>query len=277
MIKLAVIGDPIGHTLSPLIQGKMMERLGVEGEYTARHVRPEELEDFVASALQEGLTGFNITIPHKSGILPFLAGTDPYAESCGAVNTVKITSGKLWGYNTDGDGIRSALREMGADFPGARVALLGAGGAALSICRKALLSGAEAVEVFCRSPEKAVKMAGEGVEILPFSQLGKPGLGERFNLIINATPLGMSGMDRDFEQFAFLEGFSGAVCDIVYKPAETTLLKECAKRKIPCCNGLNMLIYQAVYAFQIFTGMSFDAKDMANYLGGEVSKALKAN
>ena len=142
-LRLAVIGDPIAHTLSPLIQGKMMERLGVEGGYRAFHVTEEELPSFVEMAKRE-LSGFNITIPHKSRILPYLDGIDTYAAQCGAVNTVRITDGKLYGFNTDGNGIVAALRLMGASFQGARVSLLGAGGAALSICKKALGQGEKA-------------------------------------------------------------------------------------------------------------------------------------
>ena len=82
--KLTVIGDPIGHTLSPLIQNSMMQKLGAAGKYTACHVRPEELSDFLQEA-REKLDGFNITIPHKSAVIPFLDAVDPYAESCGAV------------------------------------------------------------------------------------------------------------------------------------------------------------------------------------------------
>ena len=273
--KLAVIGDPIGHTLSPLIQGKMMERLGVEGDYAAHHVAAAELPEFVRYAREE-LDGFNITIPHKQAVIPFLDEIDPYAERCGAVNTVCVREGKLSGHNTDGDGILAALRGMGADFSGSRVALLGAGGAAKSICRKALDCGTEAVRVFCRTPEKGLQLAGGDSrgEALPFSALSAENCGGWADIIVNATPLGMSGFGQDFADFSFLGGGRPFLCDIVYKPAETSLLKAAAARGIPCKNGLDMLIYQAIYAFRLFTGMEFAADPMADFLRDEVKKAL---
>ncbi|MGI5894564.1 MAG: shikimate dehydrogenase [Candidatus Merdivicinus sp.] len=274
--KLAVIGDPIGHTLSPLIQGSMMEKLGAEGDYIAHHVRLAELPDFVQYA-RENLDGFNITIPHKAAILPYLDAIDPYAQSCGAVNTVCIREGKLTGYNTDGDGIRSALRKMGADFSGNRVALLGAGGAAQSICRKALDCGAEGVRIFCRNQEKGRALGGGDcrAEVLPFGELCAENCGAWADIVLNATPLGMSGIGQDFADFSFLDGGMPFVCDIVYKPAETTLLWECRKRGISCKNGLDMLIYQAISAYQYFTGARFDADEMADYLREKVEAYLQ--
>lgn len=268
--RLAVIGDPIAHTLSPLIQGKIMEKLGVEGDYAACHVRPEELGRFTEYA-RENLDGFNITIPHKSAVIPFLDEIDPYAQSCGAVNTVRVRDGKLCGFNTDGDGIRAALQQMGADFAGSRIALLGAGGAARSICQKALNCGAESVRIFCRNLEKGVLLTGGDSrgEVLPFSELSAENCGGWADIVINATPLGMEGIGQDFADFSFLDNGKPFVCDIVYKPAETNLLKVCRERGITCKNGLDMLVYQAVYAFMHFTGLSFDPDTVARRIAAD--------
>src|SRR5699024_9533334 len=99
-LKLAVIGDPIAHTLSPQIHHAIAGKLGVDCSYTAHHVPLAQLESFVEMVRREGFDGFNITIPHKQNIIPYLAGLDPYAASCGAVNTVRIQDGNLYGYNT---------------------------------------------------------------------------------------------------------------------------------------------------------------------------------
>ena len=253
--KLAVIGDPIAHSLSPVIQGQIMEILGVSGEYKAVHVKAEELAGFMEYA-RENLHGFNVTIPHKGAVIPFLDEIDPYAQSCGAVNTVRIRDGKMTGFNTDGDGIRAALLQMGADFAGSRVALLGAGGAARSICRKALNCGAESVRVFCRNLEKGSLLTGGDSrgEVLPFSALSAENCGGWADIVINATPL---------------DGGKPYVCDIVYKPAETNLLKVCRERGITCKNGLDMLVYQAVYAFMHFTGLSFDPDTVARRIAAD--------
>lgn len=151
---MGVIGDPIAHTLSPAIHTKMAEHLGLCCDYTAHHVKSGELGDFVRMATAEHFAGFNVTIPHKKAIMDFLDECDPYAAKCGAVNTVKISGGKRKGYNTDGDGLYASLNQNGILMDKSRVLLLGAGGAALSICQKALDVGAK-VMVLCRTPEKA--------------------------------------------------------------------------------------------------------------------------
>lgn len=268
-LKLGVIGDPIAHTLSPDIQGAIAQALGLPCSYEAFHVPLAALPDFVKRARSE-LQGFNITIPHKKNILPYLSHLDPYAASCGAVNTVKITDGQLYGYNTDGDGLRAAMAVNGIHMEKSEIMLLGAGGAALSICRKALDVGAKKVTVLCRTPEKAAAFAGPGVEIGPFSTEFMGKCAKSADLIVNATPLGMEGIAGDFESFSFLDGTRAAVCDIVYKPAETSLLRESRLRGLKAMNGLGMLIYQAVYAFAIFSGASFDFDQMAAHVTAQI-------
>ena len=272
-LKLGVIGDPIGHTLSPAIQGAIAEKLGQPCSYEAFHVPLKGLPDFARKARRE-LDGFNITIPHKKNILPYLAELDPYAASCGAVNTVKIKGGALYGYNTDGDGLRAAMAACGVRMEGRKILLLGAGGAALSICRKALDVGAEKVTVLCRTPAKAAAFQGERVEIGELSPLSMGKCAKEAGVIINATPLGMAGIDGDFADFSFLDETKAAVCDIVYKPAETLLLKESRRRGLTAMNGLGMLIYQAVYAFAIFSDLTFDFDTMAAHVRRQVEPLL---
>ena len=129
MIRLAVIGDPIEHSLSPAVHGAALDRLGVEYEYKKVHVRPEELGEFVKTAKREGLDGFNLTMPHKVNILPYLSRIDDEARYYSAVNTVCIRNGELHGFNTDGIGYELALGRMGKKFSGSRLVVLGAGGA----------------------------------------------------------------------------------------------------------------------------------------------------
>ena len=271
-LMLGVIGDPIAHTLSPLIQNTIAEKLGIPIEYGVYHVPLSTLPDFVAVA-KEKLRGFNITIPHKQNILPYLDGTDDYAASCGAVNTVRIKDGKLYGYNTDGDGLRMAMAMNGIRMENTSVLLLGAGGAALSICRKALDLGSS-VTVLCRSPEKADAFRKAGASVDRMTDEKMRTCARSAGVIVNATPLGMEGIADDFEDFAFLDDISAAVVDIVYKPAETTLLKECRKRGLNCMNGLGMLVCQAVYAFAVFSGAEFDLEAMAAHVMETVSNAI---
>ncbi len=269
-LHLAVIGDPIAHTRSPQIHHAMANKLQMDVFYEACHVKKEEIGDFLKRVYTGGIKGFNVTIPHKSNIIPYLTCIDPYAASCGAVNTVVSKHGALYGYNTDGDGIIEALRRMGTEVEGKKVVLLGAGGAALSICRKCSLMGAKQITVLCRSPYKAETMQyanGQKDEAVVIDRMTPEGMVtycKDADILINATPLGMSGIEEDFTDFAFLDALpkSAVVCDIVYKPAVTTLLYACNQRGIKCCNGLPMLIYQAIYAYEHFTGMKLDKNEM---------------
>ncbi len=212
-LKLAVIGDPIAHSSSPRIQGEFLRLAGITGEYRAHHIRTAELEEFVRFARRE-LDGFNITIPHKRNILPFLDELDPYAARCGAVNTVCVREGRLIGYNTDGDGIRAALQRMGVDFPGNRIALLGAGGAAQSISCKALECGAEKLRIFCRNPVRGAELAAGDprAEVLPFSALAADNCGSWADAAVSffvglTLYLAVRG--------ASLAGFNGVISNLV--------------------------------------------------------------
>lgn len=277
---LAVIGDPIAHTRSPQIHHAMAAACDLDLYYEACHVKSDEIGTFLKRVYAQEITGFNVTIPHKSAIIPYLTHIDPYAASCGAVNTVVLKSGALYGYNTDGDGIISALARMDADVKGKKVLLLGAGGAALSICKKCLLCGAKQVTVLCRSPYKAQAMQYNGSEREDRVVIDEmtPEIMSRCaadaQILINATPLGMSGIEGDFTDLSFLDALpkSAVACDIVYKPAETTLLKGCKQRGIRCSNGLPMLIYQAIYAFEHFTGLTVDKDAMYDIVLREIGE-----
>ncbi len=280
-LHLAVIGDPITRTKSPQIHHALAQLAGLDVCYEAVKVQKEELADFFTRVKQESIDGFNITIPHKSAVIPYLTEIDPYAASCGAVNTVTVKEGKLTGYNTDGDGVLCALERLGVKVKGKRVTLLGSGGAALSICRRCSLAGAETVNVLCRSRYKAEPMQypdgklDRTVLVDSMTSQTMRTYAEKTDILINATPLGMSDMPDDFTDFGFLDALpEGAVVyDIVYKPPVTTLLSECQKRGIRCGNGLSMLIFQAIYAFEHFAGVKLD-KDTAY---AAVEKALQEN
>ena len=155
----AVIGDPIAHSLSPVIHGAVLSELGAAGRYDAIRVPRGELEGFVRSAGTSGLRGFNVTIPHKGDIIPFLDGTDDEARLCGAVNTVLVRDGRLSGFNTDMGGLSEALRYDGRGFRGSRVMILGAGGAARGAAFKAAKEGALSVVILARRRDRARELA----------------------------------------------------------------------------------------------------------------------
>jgi shikimate dehydrogenase len=259
----AVIGDPIAHTLSPAIHGAVFSELGVTGGYGAIRVRRGELEDFVKSARASKLRGFNVTIPHKSDIIPLLDETEEEARLCGAVNTVLVRDGKLSGFNTDMGGLSESLREGGRGFRGSRVMIAGAGGAARAAAFKAAREGALSVTILARRPDRA-KEAAEGVRSslrFPCPVRGEemsPGIlsseAAAADLVINATPAGMKGVGGGLPSLEFLEALPkrAFVCDLVYDPAETELLRRARARGLRAQNGLGMLIYQALLADELF-------------------------
>ena len=164
---LAVIGDPVAHSLSPLLQNTMIRELGRDDLYLAIPVKRGGLPAFIQAAETIGITGFNLTMPHKTDILPFLADMTHEARRAGSVNSVRIRGNRLEGHSTDGIGFRRALQDMGMDYPDQIVTILGAGGAARSIAMTAADSGARQVRIVNRTPEKAEELcAGEAMDCI---------------------------------------------------------------------------------------------------------------
>jgi shikimate dehydrogenase len=211
----------------------------------------------VAAAKTLGLRGFNLTMPHKEDILPFLAERTPEAARCGSVNSVRLRDGKLEGHSTDGLGFRRSIADFGWDFPDKRVTLLGAGGAAKSIAMTAVDSGAAVVRVVNRTLSKAERLcAGEKtMEALP--QTALEAVLPQTDILINTTPIGMAGVGGS--GIPDLSALSPvALCmDCIYAPAMTPFMEEARKYGHPSGNGIGMLVYQAIFALEFFLDRSF--------------------
>lgn len=277
-----VIGHPIGHSLSPTIHQAVFQHLGLGHQYQSLNVPPERLKAFVARAAQSGLRGFNVTIPHKKSIMALLDEIDPEAQACGAVNTVVKVGGRLKGYNTDMEGLSLSLREQGRDFQAARLLILGAGGAAGAVAFKALRQGAAQVRILARDPQKAHRCAqsaskgwnaaAEGAALSP-QELKRAAADA--DLLINCTPLGMEGFGQDFECLDFLDQLpsEALVCDLIYKPQETSLLRRAAARGLKTLNGLGMLIQQAVLADELFLNIQTKRAELCKAAAAALSCA----
>ena len=244
MYRLCVIGDPVAHSRSPAIHTALLRQRGLEGIYTTVTVREGELEAFVAEARQGAWDGFNVTMPHKQAILPLLDAVEGDVAAMGAVNTVVVRQGRAVGYNTDGEGF---VRSLPFTASGKRVLVLGSGGAASAVSRALRRSGA-ALTICCRHPEKT---AGWKMETRLWREL--PLLAADCDLLVNATPLGMTGQE-EFADFRFLENCHGWVYDLVYQPRETALLAAARDRGLPVIGGLALLHAQAELAFELFVG-----------------------
>jgi len=269
-MSLQVIGDPVLHSKSPAIHGAMLAALGLDISYTAHVVRRGELRGYLCWARDNGVTGFNATMPHKEDLIPLLDGIDPAAEAVGAVNTVCLRSGRWVGFNTDGGGAVAALGEgLGVEPAGLTVTLLGAGGAARAVALALSAAGAERVFVCNRTLGRAEELCtrdGRGV-LMPqdFSPETLRARCRDSALLVNCTSLGMEGCPHQFEDFSFLDALpAGAgVFDLIYHPAETELLAQARRRGLNVLSGMPMLVYQAVLALEHFLDRPLDRKKMA--------------
>lgn len=262
MKQLFVIGDPVAHSLSPLLHQTMLDQTGAAYRYDVRTVRPEELPAFVRWAKDGGCAGFNVTMPHKEAILPLLDEVDTTAASCGAVNTVCIREGRAIGHNTDGTGFLDSLAGQGFYPQGRTVLLLGAGGAAKAVGHALTAAGAGRVIVCARRLERAAALAaqlpgcGDGIVL---AQDAIQQAAAACDLLVNATPLGMAGSPA-FAQLDFLQAMPPhtVVYDLVYHPRRTALLEAAARQGLRTAGGIDLLIRQAVRAFTFFTGETPD-------------------
>ncbi len=263
MLRLDVIGDPIEHSMSPLIHGTALDTLGKPYEYRKVRVKKGELEEYISGAKKLGISGFNLTMPHKVDILPYLDFIDEEAQIYKSVNTVRIKDGKLFGYNTDGSGFIRAMEDCGIFAEGKNITILGAGGVVSTLARKLEIEGAKAIIILNRTLSAAEEIAKKlyiptQAMALTCENINKSV--QNCDILINATPLGMAGTDRDFEDLGFMNNLkSGAlVYDLIYNPEETSFLSTAKKCGFKTLNGMGMLIYQGLLADSIFLGKKFN-------------------
>lgn len=268
-----LIGHPLGHSISPELHNRLFRLSNMSAAYTLEDISPENFKsrlDFLKT-----LDGFNVTIPHKQRILPFLDEIDSRARRFGAVNTVKCENGRLRGYNTDADGFLRALKSAAIELRG-RVLLCGAGGAARMMACEALESGCSLV-VATRTADNArtcVEDLGKlfpGADIMATALSGACG---EFDLLLNGTPAGMYPNINSCPVSDRVVQKAAAVFDAVYNPGETVLLKKAQANGAKVQGGLPMLVWQAVAAQEIWTGAHFQ-NDAVLKICGEMEELLK--
>ncbi len=272
MIKLAIIGDPVEHSLSPVIHSAVMEYLGIDYEYYRVQVKKGDLAQFLERVRREDITGFNLTMPHKTDIIPFLDEIDSEAKVYNSVNTVKYENGWLSGYSTDADGYKEALAEAGYSMRGKRVVILGAGGVSGTIVSKAAREGAVSITVLNRTLEKAEQVikCAEGCSCRAdvLSDENMRACAREADVLVNATPLGMTGVAHNFENLDFLAELpkDALVSDLIYSPRKTAFLKRAEELGRNTINGFGMLIYQALIADEIYLGRKLDLHALKAYV-----------
>lgn len=265
--KLLVIGSPIKHTLSPLIHTTFIENLNLDCEYSVVEVKKGELESFIKYVKESKVTGFNITMPHKQDIFEFLDDVDEKAVLYNSVNTVKNVNGKLVGYNTDADGYKMSLDEIGVNIENSAVTILGAGGVSSALSIMFAREKAKEINILNRSIEKAKNIKDDVYKKIGFESCVNEltvnnikAVAPKTDILLNTTPLGMEGIADDFEDLTFLPTLkkSALVSDLIYNPYKTNLLKESEKAGYKILNGLGMLIYQGLIADKIYFDKDFD-------------------
>ena len=269
---LAVTGDPIAHSLSPLLQNTMIRTLGRDDLYLALRVERENLPEFLRAAKTIGIAGFNLTMPHKETVIPFLRELTPEARRAGSVNSVRVEAEGFYGHSTDGLGFRRSIRDQGYDFPGAAVTILGAGGAARSIAMTALDAGARQVRVVNRTLARAEALCAGEPNMAAFPWQDAEGLMGDTDILVNTTPVGMEGAGET-GGFPFLRTLprEALAADCVYAPAMTPFMAAAGARGARAVNGIGMLVYQAIYAYAFFRKLSFSEEEVTR-LGGILLK-----
>lgn len=258
-----VIGDPIAQSKSPVIHGFWLGLLGIDADYRRCHVTVAGLADYLAERRGDASwRGCNVTMPHKQAIMPLLDRIDPDAERIGAVNTVvREADGTLTGYNTDAPGFLEPIQPLLGDEPYRFAYVIGTGGAARAIIA-ALFHAEFMIWSISRNPAKAKAEFGHYLTedpefLIDLSELKpgplRPADPEVFSLIVNATPLGMTGHPPlDLPWGGFLA--NATAYDIVTAPADTTFLQQARHQGLATIDGLAMLIGQAAAAFEKFFG-----------------------
>jgi shikimate dehydrogenase len=256
------------------MQNHAFREYGFDGVYTAYRVTEDDLPRAVAGLRALNVSGFNVTVPHKERIIPFLDRIDPSAALVGAVNTVVNREGVLTGYNTDVSGFRRTLQEdFGFDPKGKKAIVLGAGGA----CRAAVValasSGVRSILVANRHDERANQLTTALSDHFPavemvHSDYENPLYFERLSqsdLVVNTTSVGLKGEELKFLPFESIKG-SALIYDVIYSLSETPLIKEARRLNLSSCDGLAMLAAQGEDAFALWTGIKPEVGFMENHL-----------
>jgi shikimate dehydrogenase len=274
-----IIGDPVEHTLSPVMHNAAFEELNLDFVYVAFRVRREELRDALNGARSLDFHGLNVTMPHKNAVMKYLDEIDSTAMFIGAVNTILNNEGRLMGYDTDGIGALNALKENGITPNGKKLLLLGAGGAGKAIAFHAAQEVEELV-ILNRTPQKAKKLAEilrkEFNKKINGNMLSTEIIKEELrdaDILVNSTSVGMHpDVNQSLVPPSSLRP-DLCVMDIIYNPLETKLAKDAKAVGAKVVSGIEMLVHQGAASFEIWTNHSAPVKVMKQAVLNKLSEA----
>lgn len=283
--RIAVIGDPVGHSRSPQMHNPALKAAGIDCQYVRLHILPDELSEALGLLRASEFIGMNVTIPHKGGVFEAVDDMTEVARRIGAVNTVAIDGGKLVGHNTDAPGLRRAIREeFSMDLTDLRVMIIGAGGGAgKAAAVQCAMDHCERLVLVNRTVEKAMTLASElhglmtdpeklegpanRLVAIPWEEKAMEREMAQVDLIINATSIGMKRTDPEVIPQRLIEPYH-LVYDMVYSPARTGLMAAATAEGAKAANGLGMLLWQGAMAFEFWFNREAPVEVMRAGLAG---------
>lgn len=275
MQKYTLIGYPLGHSMSPMIHERLFAAKNREASYDLTEISPEELSA-KAQALKE-FKGFNVTIPHKQSIIPFLDEIGGSAKRYNAVNCVVNENGRLIGYNTDCDGFTDSVKDFPMD---GKVLLIGCGGVGRMMAVEAVLHGADlTIGIRPSSTEKAAALTKEILEMKPDAKVRTvltADIDESFDVILNSSPVGMYPQTNACPVSDSLIEKCSYVYDVIYNPVETVLVKKAKAMGKTAVGGCAMLVLQAVKAHELWDGDLYTEEQVQNIID-ELEKRIRSD
>ena len=281
MKRFALLGEPLGHSLSPALHKAIYRQLEIDdASYRTVELPEERLKSFFSGFRVGGFDGVNVTTPHKAAVISMLDEVDTKAKLINAVNCINRVNNKLTGYNTDILGFAYSLRQTGVEVEGNQFAIIGAGGSAQAVGAVLAEGGAKRVSIFNRSPERSeelkttINAVNEDVEVA-IHALDELSDSSDFDCVVNSTIVGMSPNVKDSPvPNGFFVGDTLAF-DLIYNPKQTAFLAAAEKAGCNTANGMQMLVAQAVYSVEIWMGGNIVAHVDMNALVRDLEKLIK--
>ena len=273
-----VIGHPIEHSMSPPMHNNAYKQLNMDYVYIAFHVQPENIENLINSSKTLDIKGLNVTIPHKTTIIPYLDEIDETAEKIGAVNTIQFKNGIAKGYNTDGIGAIKSIQEH-TTLKDKNILIIGAGGASKAISFTLINENINSLTIANRSQNNAENLINNIKKQTEFTNINYQQINNvdeilnQTDIIINTTPIGMYP-NHQVKPPIKTDNINNkhVIMDIIYNPLETQLLKQAKEKGATTINGTSMLINQGLESFKIFTGKEATYESFEEALLGQLKK-----
>jgi len=256
MKKFLVIGNPIDHSLSPILHNYWIKNNGIDAIYEKQKLNEDELEQLISQVKEKKINGINVTVPFKKAIIPFLDELSTEAESTQSVNTIYLKDNRVIGHNTDIFGFETSIKKSRYNLSDKEVLILGAGGVVPSIIFALNKMKISKIKISNRTKEKAenIKTVFKNIEIIEWGEV------PNFDMIINATSIGLKRDDKMNLDFSLISK-NKFFYDVIYNPKETNFLKTGQSLGNITLNGKLMFIYQALSAFKIWHGLEPDVNE----------------